>query len=279
MNEIERRTLLGAVGVGAFAAIAKAGPLNPPAGPITSTGRTTDEIFNKIPAGGAGDGRTAIAGGVSAISITQPGSYVLTGNVTTSGSCLSISASHVTLDLNGFTLTSTSTSSIAASINGNRVVVRNGAVVGGSFCINVSSNLVGTILEDVDVLNAQRVGVSVSGGNVGCVIRRCRIIDTGSTTVAADALTLIAGINCLASTGTRVEDCMVVRLAYNGTGTPSFRGITNGGIASSTERCVVYDDFLNAGTGITATNGVYRDNTVVNFTTAYSGGTNAGGNV
>ncbi|MFT3686654.1 MAG: hypothetical protein QM783_17335 [Phycisphaerales bacterium] len=51
MNEFERRTLLGAAGIGAIAAMSKAGgPLNPPAGPVASTGRTLDEVYNRIPA-------------------------------------------------------------------------------------------------------------------------------------------------------------------------------------------------------------------------------------
>ena len=44
MNDIERRALIGAAGIGAIAALSKAGPLNPPAGTVAPTGRTLEEL-------------------------------------------------------------------------------------------------------------------------------------------------------------------------------------------------------------------------------------------
>src|ERR1700754_4001390 len=105
MDNLERRALIGLAGVGALAAMAKAGPLDPPVGPLSPTGRTLDDIYNKVPATGAADGRIPLASTI----ISAPGSYVLTGNIASSGSAMTINADNVTLDLNGFTLSSTST--------------------------------------------------------------------------------------------------------------------------------------------------------------------------
>ena len=79
-----------------------AGPLNPPAGPVTSTYKTLAEV----------EPRTAInatntpGDADSIFRIAQPGSYYLTGNVVSPGGRhgIEIAASGVTLDLNGFTL-------------------------------------------------------------------------------------------------------------------------------------------------------------------------------
>jgi hypothetical protein len=102
----DRRALLAGLGglaAGAFVAgRAKAGPLDPPAGPITSTGKTLTEV----------EPRTAITAtntpgdADSVFKITQPGSYYLTGNVTgeVGKHGIEIVVSGVTLDLNGFDL-------------------------------------------------------------------------------------------------------------------------------------------------------------------------------
>lgn len=81
--------------------VVAAGPLNPPAGPVASTGKTLQQV----------EPRTAIdtlAGTALAVrKITQPGSYYLTGNLAlaegkTVG--IEVEADGVTIDLNGFTL-------------------------------------------------------------------------------------------------------------------------------------------------------------------------------
>ena len=86
----------------AFGSAAVAGPLNPPAGPVTSTYKTLVEV----------EPRTAIsavntpANPNASFVITQPGSYYLTGDITVpSGkSGIQVYAYGVTVDLNGFTI-------------------------------------------------------------------------------------------------------------------------------------------------------------------------------
>ena len=273
--------VVGAMGMLVVGAMVFGGPITPPGGAIAPTGRTLDEIFNKVPVVGAADGRIPIAGGTSTVTISQPGSYVLTGNITvSSGSGININASDVTLDLNGFRVMTTANSGTVIVINTgtNNVVVRNGLVAGGNTGVACTNNAVGALIEDVAISGTKITGISLSGGCRGCIIHRCRVSDTGSTTTAADASLGITGISNGLAIGTRIEDCSVSRLFYNGSGTGTLRGISMGGSASAVIGCNVYHDGALTGTGIAGTGSVYRNNTVTNFGTAYSGGTDGGGN-
>src|SRR6185295_16428367 len=71
------------------------GPLTPPGAPAP-TMKTLDQV----------EARTLISS--APFTISQPGSYYLTANLTvSSGNAITIAASGVTLDLNGFTISST----------------------------------------------------------------------------------------------------------------------------------------------------------------------------
>lgn len=78
----------------------------------------------------------AVGGSSSTIAITAPGSYVLLGDVSVaSGNAITISASHVTLDLNGFTLSSSASPAAGVGISGgspsqSSVRIRNGRISG-----------------------------------------------------------------------------------------------------------------------------------------------------
>ncbi len=82
--------------------ITRAGPLDPPAGPVAPTFKTLTEV----------EPRTAISAGTtpgdtdSLFKIDKPGSYYLTGNITgvAGKHGIEIVASGVTIDLNGFDL-------------------------------------------------------------------------------------------------------------------------------------------------------------------------------
>nr|ACS83708.1 parallel beta-helix repeat precursor [uncultured bacterium AOCefta2] len=74
--------------------------------------------------------------GPAPIEITQPGSYVLTGNLVVEGEdAITISASHVTLDLNGFTISSTSELNMGSGImivsGASDIKIQNGHIAGG----------------------------------------------------------------------------------------------------------------------------------------------------
>lgn len=106
-----------------------AGPLNPPAGPITSTYKTLSEVEPRIEINATNTPGDAD----SLYRISQPGSYYLTGNVT--GVALKhgiqITAHGVTLDLNGFELRGIAGSldgvNVATS-DGHNITVKNGSL-------------------------------------------------------------------------------------------------------------------------------------------------------
>lgn len=284
MPEMHRRTALSTLGLAGItaAASAGAGPLNPPAGAVTGTGRTNDEIYNKIPSAGAGDGRTPISGGSGGAYISQPGSYVLTGNITSAFNAVVIDASDVTLDLNGYTITSTATNADTLVLSSNRrdLIVRNGIIVGGLRGI-VTGPVTNVLLEDLVVLRSRTVGIEVGGSTVrSVVLRRCRVFETGSPLLATDSIAGVVGINAYANT--QIEECTVARLSNATTG-----GTITGIFANQrclVRACCVMQDTTTTGTGIWcffsgATGGIYRDNSVIGFSTSYgAGGINGGGN-
>ena len=97
------------------------GSLTPPGAPAP-TMKTLDQV----------EARTPISGTTT---ISASGSYYLTGNIAvTTGSAISISADNVTLDLNGFTISSTASpaSGNGVNITGSRshVTVKNGNIRG-----------------------------------------------------------------------------------------------------------------------------------------------------
>lgn len=296
-DALDRRLLLSAAGFAGVAALssltsrATGGPLNPPAGSVTATGRTLDEVYNKIPTlpNGTGDGRTPIAGGTGTVFISTPGSYVLTGNIDSTSRGLLILASNVTLDLNGYRVsTSDHINSYAIGISSaSNVTVRNGSTAGGAIGVVVSSPVDGLLLEDLRVSGTRQTGISINSTfSRSAILRRCHVTGTGQYTTSADADLTVTGI-LVQGDCHRIEDCTVTRFAYLGTGTPTFRGVvlvidgaSSGCMISG---CMISHDSGLTGTGLTAGGGftVYRNNTVLNFTTPYSvtGAVNGGGNV
>lgn len=105
-----------------------AGPLTPPAGPVTGSYKTLSEVEPRI---AIGPGNTP--GDATAVfRITQPGSYYLTGNVAgvAGKNGIRVSAAAVTLDLNGFSVIG-----VAGALSGvfldnvaNYVMMKNGSV-------------------------------------------------------------------------------------------------------------------------------------------------------
>jgi hypothetical protein len=297
MNEIERRTLIGAAGIGALAALSKAGPLDPPSGPVASTGRTLDEVYNRIPAAGGSDGRVPIPGGNSTFVIGQPGSYVLTGNIQAPGTALVIAADDVTLDLNGYTLwntvqpqpTSNTLQISGGSFSRNRIRIHNGAVRGGHTGIGTDTLLHNIVVEDIQVYSTRAYGVSFGvPPSTGCIIRRCTFADIGAlTTQETGNFPVIAA--AFTGAGLRFVDNTVFNVQYLGANMPSvFCGLNVAfGTGVVVARNMLTQPASIGGTGISFTGnsvtGVYRDNSVFNWSTGYSLGSgtviNGGGNV
>lgn len=110
------------IGSSAFAQ----GALTPPGAPAPSM-KTLDQIEPRTPLGTPGAVTT------STIVISQPGSYVLVGPVTVAGGDgITITADNVTLDLNGFVVSSTASPRTGSGVGSTNtgIVVRDGAVEG-----------------------------------------------------------------------------------------------------------------------------------------------------
>ncbi|MDX2145910.1 MAG: right-handed parallel beta-helix repeat-containing protein [Planctomycetota bacterium] len=127
-------TLASVCGLATGAGLLIAGPLSPPAGLVTSSYKTLNEVepriaINATNTPGDNDATSSV------FKITQPGSYYLTGNITVTDNrrAIEITANDVTIDLGGFLITSSGTSphAIDATVSGLRgITVRNGTVLG-----------------------------------------------------------------------------------------------------------------------------------------------------
>jgi hypothetical protein len=104
--------------------------------------------------------------------INQPGSYKLADNLTftsTTGTCLSITASYVTIDLAGFSISGPATSgpfqptptAIGAGENTTGIAVRNGSISGFGSGVELIGS--GSIVERLRVFNGVLSGIHAVG--------------------------------------------------------------------------------------------------------------------
>lgn len=217
---LDRRILLGAAGLAGVAALgaitsrASAGPLSPPAGAIAPTGKPIGEI----------EARTAVnavntPGNLNAaFAITTPGSYYLTGNITTSLLTAVSCVDGVTLDLNGFSITSAGYYGVTL---GNRGRLLNGTISGGTVGVLGQTQC---NFEDLHIFASTFRCIQAANKPI---ISRCRI--RGNTGV---------GIECTADNAL-VEDCH-----FDGGGSNAFTAIYLNSY-STLRNCLI----INANTG------------------------------
>src|SRR5262245_42158782 len=111
----------------ATAGLLVAGPLAPPAGPVTSTFKTLTETEPRI----AINATNTPGSGSAMFLISQPGSYYLTGNITGAASktAISVITSNVTIDLGGFAMTGVAGSLVGIEAQGeSNLTVTNGTL-------------------------------------------------------------------------------------------------------------------------------------------------------
>jgi hypothetical protein len=154
------------------------GPLTPPAGPVTSTGKTLQQVEPRTPI----DSLPGTA--VSMYKITQPGSYYLTGNINLSAgktTCIEVGVDGVTIDLNGFTLNGLNTNATTAiraedkfACDGLRV--HNGHITDWGIGID-GTGLYGGVFEDLRLTFNDQFGLDA--GYHG-VVSRCSAVVCGS---------------------------------------------------------------------------------------------------
>ncbi len=191
------------------------GDLTPPGAPAP-TMKSLDQI----------EARTPIAGGTSTVTISQHGSYYLTGDIAvTTGNGIVISADNVTLDLNGFRV-----SSSAASPNGTGVFlvgppagefnlgahdisILNGHIVGG-VTYNGTSFSTGPGFQNGIAATGNPGSVRVSGVSVmGCSGSGINLGSEFSTVVDHCAVRVVGGVGILAGV---VSDSTAYQCGDNG---------------------------------------------------------------
>ena len=237
MNTLQfRRAFLPAFALSSFfllpCSLFPQGTLTPPGAPAP-TMKTLDQV----------EARTPLAGGTSPLGVGS-GSYYLTGNlnISTSANGITVSGSNVTIDLNGFTLTGSSSGSgsgIFLSGGFSNVTIVNGTIRNwGSHGINALGN---------PNLRAEKLRVISNGGNGIAADLNCEVVNCIADSNVGYG---IQGTdNCL------VKDCQVT----GSTGVPG-DGIVLGQAALVTG-CVASG---NIGNGIKLTSGAAKDCTTNN---------------
>ena len=208
------------------------GPLAPPAGSDPSIGptnalngagrpqpsmKTLHQVEPRIP--------VQSLGAAPPYTITQPGSYYLTGNITVgSGNAINVYTSNVSLDLMGFTLESTQSVASGTAIAAgtvSRLCVCNGNIQSGS-TVNSGAltargfvhGINGTAITESTVSDVQVTGVAMYGialvGN--SLVERCRVSNAnfGIYNAAGSSITRsCVAANCATSgvVGAIVEGC------------------------------------------------------------------------
>ena len=176
------------------------GSLTPPGAPAP-TMKTLDQIESRTPISAA------------PFTISTPGSYYLTTNLTvSSGDAITLAASGVTLDLNGFTIASTAASATGYGVYINdglrNLTILNGFIQGG--VTNDETGMYsgpgfGFGISGSDPVNARVAGVSVSGcsywgiylGLAGAtVVESCTVRTVGGLGIVASIVKSSVAVDC-----------------------------------------------------------------------------------
>jgi len=189
------------------------GPLTPPAGPPGQTMKSLDQMEPRTPLIAGAPGVSIAPNGT--ITISQSGSYYLTSNLSvTDGDGIEITANRVTLDLRGFTITSSTASSVGEGIDidGSQVTVFNGHIVSGT---TYNSGVAGDqftgpgfdygiyaafpTFRNIHIYNLSVVGCDLFGifiSSADSLIESCTVRTTGSTGISAGVVTGCTATQC-----------------------------------------------------------------------------------
>ena len=200
--QFKNRASLCTLALAAISAVALAGPLTPPAGPVTSTNKTLQEVEPRV----AINLTNTPGDADSLFKITQRGSYYLTGNITgvLNKHGIEIVASGVTLDLMGFDLSGVPAigafDGVSVTVsNLSNITIRNGSVR------NWGDE--GVDLGTVGASNSAVIDVRVSGNTgsgistgTSSTITGCSARDNTGIGISSGATGTITG--CAASSNT-----------------------------------------------------------------------------
>jgi len=235
--------VLALIVVSIFAGVIESGTLDPPAPPGPTDGvRSPGTPISALP-----------------FTVTTSGRYYLTRNLIQTTSGITINADDVDLDLNGFTITSTSSFivQVAAGVTGTRI--HSGNLVDGQTGIFQESSASETelLIEDVRVHSASGTAILTQEKTT---IRRCHVIDAGADAISVGQSSIVESCDVdnanlsgiLAGANSLVSQC---RVSDSGaTGPQVAIGV---GDDSVVELCAVSNidgGGIAGGTGVTARN-------------------------
>jgi len=239
---LTRTTLLAASVLAFQFRVSAQGSLTPPGAPA-ATMKSLDQV----------EARTAITNASSLVTISQPGSYYLTQNLTVpTGDGIDINANQVTLNLNGFTISSTAASATGSAIYLNKatgnidVTILNGHITSGTTNNNgvfSGPGFLNGIYFNVGGFNLRAEGVSVYGclgngiyfgQNNSSVVNSCTVTLAGSIGIYADTVTRSTATTCgfRGILANAVSDCRADEVKASGYGISS--GTANNCTGNST---------------------------------------------
>jgi hypothetical protein len=270
----------------ALAAAVALGPLNPPSGAVAPTNKTLGEVEPRI----ALSASTTPSDGSFVYVISAPGSYYLTGNVSSPMlGGIKINASNVTVDLGGFTLIGSGAAAgiVSGPVANSGIVIRNGNIQSfGGDGIDLRTNFTFGC-EISNVRSEANFGWGIKVGN-GARIVDCFVRQNGQGGITASVQASIERCTALGNTGTGIDGgqgCRIFKcVASNQTGAGS-DGIVTGGFGCVVEGCVANSNprrGISVGSGTTvigcsaisnAGNGIYAaagDSLIQNCTAEFS---------
>lgn len=258
--------LTAAFVLASLAGIALAGPLNPPPGPISSTMKPLTDVEPRTAINSANTPGDA----TSVFVITQPGSYYLTGNVAVAAgkNGIKIASSHVTIDLNGFTVYGfagsqdgiTTSNVFQMGIKIKNGIVRTFGLDGIDLAGSASTWPQSAVIEDVQSTDNADHGIRINDGQV----RDCIVLKNGDKGLVAIAnhSTFVRGVTARDnSTGgiyavlARIQDCVA-----------EANGVT--GIHVDNRGDVISCTSNGNATGFFIVSGSLRDSTAINNSSA-----------
>jgi hypothetical protein len=218
------------------------GSLTPPGAPAPIM-KSLDQI----------EARTAITNTSSLATISQPGAYYLTHNLTVStGDAIDITTNNVTLDLNGFTIASTAASANGTAINLNNpagnsdITILNGHIKGGvtnsgttyggpGFANGISitgAQALNVHVSDVSVSGCSGNGISLSGNvvnNYSTVVEACMVQTIGMNGITASVISRSTAYTCgdEAIFCNVATDCIGTSTGSSGSGIATYTAANN----------------------------------------------------
>ena len=197
------------------------GALAPPGSPAP-TMKTLDQIEARTLVNAANTPGSS----TNAFIIAQPGSYYLGGNITvTNGNAITIVTNGVTLDLNGFTISSTAPSAAGNGILLNsglkNITIANGFIQGGvtndgsgtysgsgfSYGLYCVSALANAWVSRISVSGCRLSGIYLNIGN-STVVESCTVRTVGGIGISASTIKSSVAVDCgsIAIYGDQVSD-------------------------------------------------------------------------